>query len=78
MVTKTVTLSASNWSNNTQVVNVSGVTSDNTILVSYDPESYEAYSDAAIRCVSQGNDTLTFTCESIPSVDVSVNVVILN
>lgn len=78
MVTKTVTLSTSNWSSNTQTVNVTGVTSSNTILVGYSPESYEAYSDAAIRCVGQANNTLTFSCESKPSVNVSVNVVILN
>ena len=78
MVTKTVTLSTYNWSSNTQTVNVTGVTSSNTILVGYSPESYEAYSDAAIRCVGQDNNTLTFSCESKPSVNVSVNVVILN
>lgn len=78
MVTKTVTLSTSNWSSNTQTVNVPGVTSSNTILVGYSPESYEAYSDAAIRCVGQDNNTLTFSCESKPNVNVSVNVVILN
>lgn len=78
MVTKTVTLSTSNWSSNTQTVNVTGVTSGNTILVGYSPESYEAYSDAAIRCVEQDNNTLTFSCESKPSVNVSVNVVILS
>lgn len=78
MVTKTVTLSTYNWSSNTQTVNVTGVTASNTILVGYSPESYEAYSDAAIRCVGQDNNTLTFSCESKPSVNVSVNVVILN
>ena len=78
MVTKTVTLSASSWSNDTQTVNVSGVTANNTILVGYNPESYEVYSDAGIRCIGQGNNTLTFSCESIPSVNVSANVVILN
>ena len=78
MVTKTITLFASNWSSNTQIVNVTDVTSSNTILVSYNPESYEAYSDAVIRCVGQNNGTLTFSCDSIPSIDVFVNVVILN
>lgn len=78
MVTKTVILSASNWSNNTQIINVSDVTANNTILVGYNPESYEEYSNTAIRCTEQGNNTLTFSCESTPSVDVSVNVVILN
>lgn len=74
----TVTLPASGWQDGYQTVNVSGVTAGNTILVGYSPDSYEAYSDAGIRCTEQGNGTLTFFCESTPTSDVSANVVILN
>lgn len=77
-VPTTVTLSASGWQDGCQTVNVPGVTAGNTILVGYNPESYEAYSDAGIRCTGQGNGTLTFFCESTPTSDVSANVVILN
>ena len=78
MVTSTVTLSASNWSSNTQTVNISGVTASNTIIVGYHPDSYEEYSEAAIRCMEQSNGTLTFFCDSTPSADISANIVILN
>lgn len=78
IISKTVSLPASGWTDNAQTVTVEGVTDENTILVGYNPESYEAYSDAGIRCTGQGNGTLTFVCESTPDVDVSVNVVILN
>lgn len=74
----TVTLPASGWQDGYQTVNVSGVTSGNTILVGYNPDSYEAYSDAGIRCTGQGEGTLTFVCESTPDAAVDVNVVILN
>ena len=74
----TVTLPASGWQDGYQTVNVSGVTSGNTILVGYNPDSYEAYSDAGIRCTGQGEGTLTFMCESTPDVAVDVNMVILN
>lgn len=74
----TVTLPASGWQDGYQTVNVSGVTSGNTILVGYNPDSYEAYSDAGIRCTGQGEGTLTFVCESTPDAAVGVNVVILN
>lgn len=74
----TVTLTASGWQDGSQTVDVAGVTSGNTILVGYSPDSYEAYSDAGIRCTEQGNGTLTFFCESTPTSDVSANVVILN
>ncbi|MGM9587244.1 MAG: hypothetical protein ACI3VA_07155 [Candidatus Limivicinus sp.] len=78
MVNQVVTLSSGSWSGNTQTVSVAGVTSGNTILVGYNPDSYEAFVDAAIRCTSQSDGQLTFACESIPDMDVNVNVVILN
>ena len=74
----TITLSASGWQDGYQTVNAPGVTAGNIILVGYNPDSYEAYSDAGIRCTGQGNGTLTFFCESAPTSDVSANVVILN
>ena len=78
MVTMTIALPVSNWSDNTQTINVTDVTSENTIIVSYSPEAYEAYSDAGIRCTGQGNGILTFFCESTPNADIPVNVVILS
>ena len=74
----TVTLPSIGWQDGYQTANVSGVTSGNTILVGYNPDSYEAYSDAGIRCTGQGEGTLTFKCDSQPDGAVSVNVVILN
>lgn len=78
IISKTVLLPASGWADNAQTVTVEGVTAGNIILVGYNPENYEAYSDAGIRCTEQGSGTLTFVCESTPDVDVSANVVILN
>ena len=78
IINRTVLLPASGWTDNAQTVTAEGVTVGNTILVGYSPESFEAYSDAGIRCTEQGSGTLTFVCESTPDVDVSANVVILN
>lgn len=75
-LTAAITLSADNWSSETQAVNVSGVTSDNTIIVSPAPESFLAYGEAGVRCTAQGANSLTFTCAEVPSEDLTVNVVI--
>lgn len=76
MKTATVSLYVSGWSSNQQTVSVSGVTEDNTIIVTAAPASYEHYHECAVRCTAQGNNTLTFVCEDKPSVALVANVVI--
>ena len=78
IITKTtVTLSASAWSNNTITVTVSGVTSSNTVIVSPAPASFEDYRTAVIYCSAQSTDSLTFTCLTTPTTDITVNVLII-
>ena len=75
--TVSVTLESANWSWWTQTVTVSWVTSSNTVLVSPDPSSFSDYTDAVIYCSAQWTNILTFTCDSEPTVDITVNVTIL-
>lgn len=75
-IATTVTLSASNWSNKSQTVSVSGVTSSSLVDVTFAPASAVDYVDAFVVCTAQGNGTLTFTCQTTPSNNISVNVVI--
>ena len=37
----------------------------------------EAYDDAVVRCRVQAENSLTFTCEEIPAVDLTVYIVII-
>ena len=76
-VTRAVALSAAGWSNKSQTVPVSGVTASNTVLLAPAPASQSAYGKAKIVCTAQGSGTLTFTCETVPTAAVNVNVVIL-
>lgn len=71
------TLAVADWSSNTQTVNVTGVTATNTVIVSPAPASAADYSAAGILCTAQGAGTLTFTCDTVPSNAITVNVVIL-
>ena len=75
--TVTVTLSVASWSNNSQTVTATGVTADNTIIISPSPTSHTAYGSAKVVCTAQTMNTLTFTCGEIPESDLTVNVVIL-
>ena len=76
-VSTTATLSASGWSGNSQTVSVASVTASNNILVTAAPASFVAWSEAVVYCSSQGDGTLTFTCEEVPAVNLTANILIL-
>lgn len=73
----TVTLTTSNWSNNTQTVNISIVNESCTVIVAPDPDSQENYTKSGVKCVSQSIGNLTFTCDKLPETNITVNIVIL-
>lgn len=73
-----ITIAASDWSNNTCTKTATGVTSSNTVIVSPASASYEAYGEAQVRATAQGANQITFACTDVPSVSLTVNVAILN
>ena len=79
--TLSIILSASSWnsSTNTLTVTATGVTSNNIVFVAPFntgslPDSITNYTDSSIWCSGQGTDSLTFTCSTIPSSNINVNV----
>ena len=75
----TVTLTTSGWSSNTQTVTVSGVSADETAqLIMPVPAlaSQTAYYEAGILVTGQAANSLTFTCQNVPTEDLTVYVVI--
>lgn len=76
---RTVTLTAAGWSSNTQTVTVSGVLADETAqLIQPMPASASqaAYYAAGILCTNQAANSLTLTCQTVPTEDLTVYVVI--
>lgn len=74
-----VTLAADGWADNQQTVTVTGVTADEEnchVIPTPAPASRNAYAEAGICCSVQGDGTLTFTCESVPSEAITVNVAV--
>lgn len=76
----TVTLSANAWSSNSQTINVSNVTASSLVTVAPVPtaQNRTAYLEAGVYCSAQGAGTLTFVCEDVPSVNLNVNIQIIN
>jgi len=77
VVNATGTLTVAGWSSNTQTISVTEVTASNTVIVSPAPASFADYGNAKIHCSAQGPGTLTFTCDTVPTNAITVNVVIL-
>lgn len=74
---QTITLSSSGWSSKSQTVSASYVTSSNIVIVAPSPSYTKAYSDSQIICTSQSSGKLTFTCQTVPTSNISVNVVVV-
>ena len=75
----TATLTAAGWDADakTQTVSVAGVTATANCIITAATDSYMAYAEAGVRCTAQGAGTLTFACETVPSDDLTANVLIL-
>ena len=76
---RTITLTTSGWSSNTQTVTVSGVSASETAqLITPTPAiaSQSAYYEAGIMCTGQAANSLTFTCQTVPTSNLTVYVVI--
>lgn len=68
------------WSNNVQTVEVPGVHAEESEqLVLFVPKvsSQREYYDAGILCTVQAEGSLTFTCQTTPTIDLTVYVVFL-
>ena len=69
-----ITLTVAGWSDNSQTVTASGVTANNAVVVSPTPNSYLSYGEFGVYCSAQATNELTFVCDSVPDVDLTVNV----
>lgn len=49
-----ITIATNDWSNNQVIKTVNGVTSNNSIIVTYAPASRETYVTSSIYCSAQG------------------------
>lgn len=79
IVSISTTLYASSWNSttNTQTRTVSGVTSSNTVIVAPAPADMATWLTGNVRCTAQASNSLTFTADTNPTANITVNIVIV-
>lgn len=72
---KHIILRGSLWDEeNKQKVNVPGVTEENAVFICPAPDDSEAYAENGIMCIAQEENSLIFSCATIPENIIHVNV----
>ena len=78
---KIVSLAIANWTGEAapfaQTITVEGMTAEAKIIVSPAPASLDAYGAVGVRCTEQEANSLTFSCDSAPESDLTVNILIV-
>lgn len=78
LILRTATLTTSGWSSNSQTIAVTGVVADTSAqVIDVAPASKtdaENWASAGIWCTAQGANSLTFTCNTVPTAAITVNV----
>lgn len=80
MNTETAVLLPDAWVDNSQTVAVEGVIADSekqAVITVAAGDSHEVYLDCNIKLSGNGEGTLSFICDDVPTVEVAVNVLIL-
>lgn len=70
-----VDIPVNSWQGNSATVNIAGMTETKTVLCSPADNTKNLYVSAGVKLTGQGANTLTFTCDSVPTGQVSVNIV---
>ena len=75
----TVTLTASGWDADalTQTVSVTGATATNVKMVAPNEANVDEYATCGVKATGEAAGTVTFTCATVPEVDLLVNIAIL-
>lgn len=70
----TVTLTVAGWNNKSQSVSVINMNTTKSVIVQANEETKEAYFNAGIKCTAQATNSLTFTCETVPTTAIKMDI----
>lgn len=73
-----VTLTSADWNKFKQSIVISGIDEDSIIMVVAGSGSKEACETFGVYCSDQSKDSLEFSCGIYPTMDVIMNVLVLN
>ena len=76
IVTTTVSVATSAWSNKTASVSVGGVTTASNVILGYNESTWDAAKAAVIRASAVATNSVTFECENTPSTTILLNLAI--
>ena len=71
-----VTILSSGWNNNTITVAVPNLKSDDDVFVNPDPAYWSDWTQAGVRAMSQTNGYITLACDTTPTLNMVMNLVI--
>ena len=81
LTSTSVSLGTTGWTTSgskvTKSVTVTGVTASNNVIVSPAPSYVNDYANSGIICTAQTSNSLTFTADSTPTVNITVNILIV-
>ncbi len=78
IISTSVTIAVADWSSKTATKTVAGVTATNVVVIGGDPSTRDIFNAAGIYAYSQATDSITFKCDTTPTDDVLVNVMVIN
>lgn len=73
----TCSLTVAGWVSNTQTVSLTGMAADRIAIIGPIADSIDVCKTNAVYCSAQGNGTLTFKCQTTPSVAITMNVIMI-
>ena len=73
----TCSLTVAGWSSNTQAISFTGMADDRIVIIGPVADSIDVCKTNAVYCSAQGNGTLTFKCQTTPSVAITMNVIMI-
>ena len=73
----TCSLTVAGWSSNIQTVSLTGMAADRIAIIGPVADSIDVCKTNAVYCSAQGNGTLTFKCQTTPSVAITMNVIMI-
>lgn len=73
----TITLNTDSWVDLRQTVDLESLATTDTIIVAPIPEDYDIYVDSEIMAMEQLENQIVFQCNTVPTYDVQVTVVVL-
>lgn len=71
---RTITLSKSGWTSDTQEIALAGMTSTKNIIISANKETLSAYSEAGISVKGQETNKIVFQATGTPTTDIKIDV----